>query len=144
MKLEFSQLAVYLPYNLKVLVNNRTTPINTLKGYYFSNEKLCFNSLELYGGFSVEEMKPILRPIDELSDFVEKLYGTLENQDITDFMDDDFLNEHQIYSLVDLEGTNPKYMPYGTLQVLLKHHFDVFDLIAQDLAVSIHDIHQAE
>lgn len=136
MELELKHLALYLPYSVRI------TKEDWGKIFKLDNDGTTLNCVGIDYVLNCKA-KPILRPIDDLSDFVENLYGTLENQDITDFMDDDFLNEHQIYSIVDLEGTNPKYMPFGTLEVLLKYHFDVFDLISQGLALSIHDFPQA-
>lgn len=63
-------------------------------------------------------------------------------QDVTDFFDVDFLDSHNNCSIEEMYVFEPEELPYGTLQVLFKHHFDVFELIPLGLAVSIHDVGQ--
>jgi hypothetical protein len=151
MKLELKHLHDYLLYNVKVqYFDNLIGQVvgymnqdycNPVKIIYNGQDNKNINSLmqsEIF--LKLEDIKLILRPMTDLDSFLEPLYGSLENQDVTDFLDQDFLDEHQIFDIEDLAVTDPRYMPYGTFQLLIKHHFDIFDLIAQNLAVSIHDV----
>lgn len=71
MKLELKHLAPYLPYGLKVKNENRTYKIITINGFYFSKSELILNSIELNGGISSKEIKPILRPLSDLTKEIE-------------------------------------------------------------------------
>ena len=51
----------------------------------------------------------------------------------------DFLSEHNL-EINELKYWEAEYIPYGTLKVLFKHHFDVFGLIVEKLAININEI----
>ena len=132
MKLEIKHLAPYLPYGLKLKIN---TPIGTFDRNF---ELDCGHDFNLH--LSQGNVKPILRPISGFTLYFEYLFDTTDDQNIKEFLDEDFLYDKGIYSWEELVFTEPNYIPYGTLQVLLKYHFDVFELIPAGLTVSIHDI----
>lgn len=134
MKLELKHLAPYLPYGLKVQSSKTETLIGILENKIFVKE---FNLAYPFGNCI-----PILRPISEIEEYFEKLYGMLEHQDVTDFFDVNFLDAHDSCSIEEMYVFEPESLPYGTFQVLCKHHFDVFGLIPIGLAVSIHDVDQ--
>jgi len=81
--------------------------------------------------------KLILRPMADVESYFENLFET--DKDVQTYLNDDFLAGFDV-SINELHMITPEFMPYGTLKVLLKHHFDVFELIGQRLAVSIHDV----
>ena len=76
--------------------------------------------------------------MSDIEDFFEPLYGQLEHQDVTDFLNSDFLAKHVIYDIQELELSKPDFIPHGTFNVLVKHKFDVFGLIPKGLAISTH------
>ena len=137
MNLELKHLAPYLENGITVKVKDNIFKIIGLTST--SVIRIGINGHGLVQE-KIEDVKPILRPMSVLKIYLDPLYGTLENQDVTDFLDQDFLDEHKIFSLDDLAITDPRYIPFGTLQLLLKHHFDVFDLITQKLAISIYNV----
>ena len=146
-----NQIKHYLPYNLKCEILDYKSDYvgdkyETIKGYYLLNNKAYFNfkSGRDYAGKNITQFKPILRPMNEVENYFEDLYGRLEHQDVTDYFDADYLDEHDSLTVEEIEDKPIVHLPYGTLQVLLKHHFDVFDLIRVGMAIDINDVSLAE
>lgn len=140
MKIELKHLTSYLPYNLKI----------TKEDWGKIGELVPFIKKDLKG-LQIEidyalttKSKPILRPMNEVEDYFLELYGKLQHQDITDYLDEDFLSSMDNLDISEIGDKKIEYLPYGTIQVLLKHHFDIFDLIAKGLALNINDFSLAE
>ena len=133
--LKTEQLAAYLPYSLMCMVDGKQAKMDSV---YSDGTCTFFDLVESQQGF--KSIKPILRPFDDIGPYFEKLFGCKEHGDVTEFLDEDFLDKHNNLSLVHLEYITATHIPYGTLSVLLKHHFDVFRLIEQGLAISINDL----
>jgi hypothetical protein len=127
-------LAPYFPYNLKG--NYLLSDVVPETKYELRNKLLTTDNFD----FFLKYAKPILRPMQEVEQYFENLYGSLEHQDVTDYFDADFLESHDNIEIEEIQLLEPEQLPYGTLKVLLKHHFDVFDLISKGLAISIHDV----
>jgi hypothetical protein len=136
MKLELKHLASYLPYNLKCDIflaqQNMGTcvwRIRTLDCFYLDKLK---NNLEF--------IQPILRPLSDLNSEIEfhgrKFYPIDELAEIDEVV---VLQ----YSFEFFE-TSMKYLPHWIVQQLLEWHFDIFGLIENGLAISIHDVCQAD
>ena len=127
-------LAPYLPYNLKG--NYLLSDVVPETKYELRNKLLTTDNFD----FFLKYAKPILRPIQDVEQYFEDLYGRLEHQDVTDFFDADFLQSHDNIEIEEIQLLEAEQLPYGTLKVLLKHHFVVFDLISKGLAISTHDV----
>ena len=122
-------LAPYLSYGLKVIFEGKggrileVTGIRKIKtnDIYFSteNETLC-----------IDTFKPILKPLSDFYDI-----------NAPAFIDTNFDIPTQL-ALVDLCSKKQHYssVRYSDMQEFLREHIDVFNLIEQDLAVSIHDV----
>jgi hypothetical protein len=134
MKLELKHLAPYLPYELHGIIFYTKTD--------FEKTKLCIkdglnNEADiaswLLGSYQV---KPILRPLADLNSLIEvnnrKFYPIDELAEIDEVV---VLQ----YSFEFFE-TSMKHLPHWIVQQLLEWHFDVFGLIEQGLAISIHDV----
>ena len=143
MKLELKHLAPYLPFNLYFqrfeheCIDKTKTPVIYSQEKYPIKTQL--NEVTL-NSFNYNENKPILRPMYELSDYFLELYGSLEHQDVTDYFDEYYLGSFFNLEIHEIASTRPEYLPYGTLQVLFKHHFDVFGLIEKGLAIDIKNL----
>ncbi|WKW45463.1 hypothetical protein P3875_06640 [Myroides sp. JBRI-B21084] len=127
-------LAPYLPYGLKG--NYLLSDVVPETKHELRDKLLTTDNFD----FFLKYAKPILRPIQEVEQYFERLYGSLEHQDVTDYFDADFLESHDNIEIEEIQLLEAEQLPYGTLKVLLKHHFDVFDLISKGLAISIHDV----
>ena len=135
------QISSYIPYGLTLKAHNGIgklkgidTTHNSIMLYYWING----NSMR---SFSID-CKPILRPMSDIEDYFEQLYGRLEHNDVTEYLDADFLDDHDHLEIEDLQNVKPEIIPYGTLKVLLKHHFDIFGLIDKGLAINYKEIYK--
>ena len=131
-KLTIEHLSPYLPYGLKIYVPD----------YKYEREiyQLSENALiTKYFGKKIyfEDIKPILRPIQGVEQYFENLYGCVEHQDVNDYFDVDFLKSHDNIEIDEIQFLKVEELPFGTLKVLLKHHFDVFGLIEKGLAIPV-------
>jgi hypothetical protein len=138
MKLELKHLAPYLPYGLNINeggVNRELTGIKIKK-----DGSLCVNYDSIMYA-ALGNFKPVLRPLSDLSKELKlkdgsRLYPSeqlgISSIDIDGIVYDG--NEHY--------GIN--YLFYTHIKALLEWHFDVFGLIEKGLAISIHDVVQAE
>ena len=119
----------YLEYELKILSNQNE--ILTLTGIrnetYFIKE---VNNNYAYG--DVSDLKPILIPLSDFYDI-----------NAPAFIDTNFDIPTQLV-LVDLCSKKQHYsgIKYSDMQEFLRENIDVFNLIEQNLAISIHDVRQ--
>ncbi len=122
MKLKLKHIAPYLPYQLLCL--EKTVDSTPIKGELISIKKTALCYIEHpeweYFKFSIDRIKPILRPLSDLMKQIKWEDGTYQMTDEDDF---------------DLENTS-----YNTVQEYLKRHFDIFGLIDAGLAVDINSL----
>ncbi len=140
-QLTINEIAPYIPYKTECIYTgtNERKRIVGADIYSIKLQNLDENFFVLSTVFDYKEIKPILRPLSDLIPFIKERYGMLEHQDITGYFDADFLEEHSL-EIDDIENTEVNHIPYGTLQVLLKHHFDIFELIDKGLAIDINTL----
>lgn len=122
MKKELKHITHYLPYGLKIMVHDDFEMEMTHKRIQDSFEDdLKFISVD--GVIEDFHCKPILRPISDLSknEFPFKI-GTYTS-------DFEFILEDTEFQL---------------FEKMLELHFDIFGLIEKGIAISIHDVEQAE
>jgi hypothetical protein len=127
-------LAPYLPFKLKFITTN---------GYIYEMEGVsCFD--EVYcstGNFKLSSIKPILKPISDLSLLVieefEK-YDGIRNGKVNQEIINLFCEENGVDEII--ENIELKSLPYECIEFMFKNHYDFFGLIDKGLAVSIHDV----
>lgn len=133
MKLELKHLAPYLPYGLKIhWKTSKKTSIVMMKP---SN----ILDVEIY----TTNFKPILRPIEDLTKEIERNGRKYSLDSIIfpkDEYSDDFTRKVAIEELKLSNAIHHITTPYSIVEVLLKHHFDVFGLIEQGLAININTV----
>ena len=138
-KLKLEHIACYLPYRLKayypyktmsgVVVENKIFTIDSIvqdgRGYpYWTHDKKFLSNTSFNGkGFNTSDFKPILRPLSDLTK------EELKNQGFETHID--YLTH---------EKGNPIFAPYQMVEYLFSQHFDIFNLIDQDLAIDINKI----
>lgn len=135
-ELKLKHLAHYLPYGLKIKGGN---PIRI--------DDLTPQRL----GTIIEidtKIKPILRPLSDLTKIIEYRTGTYC---VMDLYYDIEQNERDLF---ELEGVIPQYwqstiemfknwptrIDWGFVKIMLEHHFDVFGLIDKGLAIDINTL----
>lgn len=131
-ELTSKRLAPYLPYRL----NTDKGILSLLEVNYCECKKAM-----LATRFSIESIKPILRPI---SDITKEIEVNGEKFVPIDFIVDNFhisiaKNSPKDEFLIDCKIGSVLKHSYNIIQKLLEWHFDIFGLIEQDLAISIHD-----
>lgn len=133
MNLELKHLSPYLPYKLKIIktTTQSNSEIIEMKQLDILNKAIYINNIFVFN----KNHQPILKPLSEIQPYFKNLYGSLDHQDVTDYLDEDFLNSMDALDISEIGYKKIEYLPYGTLKVLLKHHFDVFDLIEAGLAI---------
>ena len=151
MNLELKHLAPYLPYELKIFDNSKSKKIIENKNNDFLFENLPDEYVSAFGRTGLEQvlrddlLKPILRPIEDLSLLVieefEK-YDGKRNGKANDEIINLFCEENGVDEII--ENIVLSSLPYECIEFLFKNHYDFFDLISQGLAVSIHDVVQAD
>jgi hypothetical protein len=132
--LTLEHLAPYLPYGLKMIFEGKKGRIVEVTGLRVAgiNEKtsklIYFSSIS--ETLSIRYFKPILRPLSDFYDI-----------NAPAFIDTNFDISTQLV-LVDLCSKKQHYsgVRYSDMQEFLREHIDFFNLIEQDLAVSIHDV----
>lgn len=139
MKLEIKHLAPYLPYGLKFksLITHEIDElkmVNLKKGFYGGNQDYIVEEEEGIICHSIKEIKPILRPLSDLTKEIEidgvKFVPVFHTKELKE----DFIlsgDESYFYNCMDL---------YEDFQKLFTWHFDVFGLIPAGLAIDINTI----
>ncbi|QRE03476.1 hypothetical protein H0H26_11385 [Flavobacterium psychrophilum] len=134
MKLELKHLAPYLPYKLNVQW------LRTEDNSFQISE---FNFCDAYWLFNRSNLKPVLRPLSNFgdSDDTRKVHEFIGLGKWCEAYDDYFNAWFDDLANVDKLILQA---PQEMFNYFLANHFDVFGLIKNDLAISIHDVVQAE
>ena len=136
--LTLKEIATYLPYALKIKVENDTSVTFTMSGIDCLLNAVNYAKGVWYESSSrIEDIKPILRPLSDLKNEIEingeklvpavylSLVGNYKNVWGFEF---DGIHYWEILSCIK------------EVEKLYEWHFDVFNLIERGLAVSIHDV----
>jgi len=128
MKLELKHLAQYLPYELRY-ANTKNDKIYTMKSV--SNG---INMVDFGWGDAMEFelVKPILRPLSDLTERIDK------DEDVT-FLDW-IISEYEIDVIAFIEVNGIERLPYEIMEYLFEWHFDISNLIENNLAIDINTI----
>lgn len=152
-KLELKHLAAYLPYELKGRVDKKS---------YLQNEKerigtitqidvecsdydLVVTGENGYFLCYIEDFKPILRPLSDLTKEIEvngekfvPLDWFEEHEEIDYFADNIWIQYLFNYEKDDIIKLD--LIPYGVMEKLFEWHFDVFGLIEKGLAIDFNTL----
>ncbi len=149
-KLEIKHLAGYLPYGLKIRVEDYRNDyvgreFDKVIGLHQWDKSGLLWSVLTEGGAKpgIDKVKPILRPLSDLTKEIEvggekfvplnKLAFT-NNLKMYQFIDGAF------YSLNYAKYLEIKEMPYIVVEKLLEWHFDIHGLIEKNLAIDINTL----
>lgn len=152
MQIELKHLAPYLPYKLKVTFESDDEYQHSLIGLDITRYggKLI-SPFEDYGTCEIERVRPILRPLSDLTKEIEhnrESFVPVEwfeiGDDSNESLEYDFVNIKIIEKLeviaVHKIHRELSFIPYGVVQKLFEWHFDVFGLIDKGLAVDINTL----
>ncbi len=151
-KLTLDHLAPYLPYEIRVnfrKTERNLTAISLDSPFVFVSAWKGSREKEMV---SIEEIKPILRPLSDLIKEIEhhgKRFIPIEWFEIGDdesenwfsfghgninlINDLNLISTHQVYHDIN-------FLPYAIVQKLIEWHFDVLGLIDEGLAVDINTL----
>lgn len=145
MNLELKHLAPYLPYDLEYAQKKESY---TTEEFYFVKKGVISTKGVVGNVNSILDTNfyfPILKPISDFSLLVieefEKYDGKRNgkaNEEIINL----FCEENGVDEII--ENIVLSSLPYECIDFIFKNHYDFFGLISQGLAVSIHDVVQAE
>lgn len=159
-KLELKHLAPYLPYNLLFVAEAKTwqlTCISTVQEYpiwaenRWDEDKLTFNprinvkSTDSGRGFLLSEIKPILRPLSDLTKEIKHNGEKFVPLERLRKEYSGFYFESNPELLIKSKNTS-MYISLNWInefhKLLFEWHFDVFGLIEKGLAININTINQ--
>lgn len=153
MKLELKHLAPYLPYSLKCWVKDfplefgkpPTNGIHTMHSLYFDGTCTFHHLVESEKGF--QEIKPILRPLSDLTEEIEhngKKFIPTELLDSEDYPIDFIVDTQYEYMICWINSVKKDhhilFLPWGLINQLVEWHFDIFNLIENNLAININTL----
>ena len=129
-KLELKHLAPYLPYGVKILINN-----GEAKSYVKTLEALSV----FYSNALVNPKdKPLLRPLSDLTKVIQH-----NGNEFIPYIEYNYISEF-LEELSTLDHTYMDHVQYKVINVLFELHFDVFGLIEKGLAIDINTIKDAQ
>ena len=146
-KLKLEQIALYLPYDLQWLCLDKESEeyeLHYMTGIFSYSGEMQVQvgsydiSLEDDLEDDVELYKPVLRPLNEVEDFIRNLWDK-GDKTVQEYCSYEFLECHDLL-VEELYNERVENLPYGVLKILLENHFDVFDLIFEGLAIDINEI----
>ena len=126
-KLELKHLAPYLPYKIKGRF--QVKDVNEKAPVEIRNKLLRTDNVD----FFLRYCKPILRPLSDLTK------EELLHQGFWHHID--YLTHELIHHLKNDKDAILK-CPYTHIQYLFEHHYDVFSLIPEGLAIDINTLEQ--
>lgn len=125
MKLELKHIAPYLPYGVQIEVTDYCIEL----GSYEQKKETYTTTLDAYGlHYFNTNVRLILRPLSDLTKEIEHNGEKLVPSKLLNF---DFS---------DLSQFDYEYIPYNLAAFLLEHHFDIFGLIENGLAIDINTL----
>ncbi|GHE35057.1 hypothetical protein [Sphingobacterium griseoflavum] len=135
-KLTLEHLAPYLPYGLKIIDNGE---VNTITGII--GNKVFIEGCHRNGYSSIDEVKPILRPLSDLTKEIDHngerfvpIHRILEAYcfNVSKMSEDEIMS--YVESLIEID------ISYMTVKILCELHFDFQGLIAAGLAVDMNTL----
>lgn len=131
MERELKHLVPYLPYKLKVLVEEESPIIRELRGIIDEDLYFDYNNIGTdMEGIDESYCRPILHPLSDYKDVNSKAMNEL-NCDIID--------QITITELAN-RSTGLDSVPYGVIKIMSKAHIDFQRLIENKLAIDINKI----
>lgn len=141
---ELEYISFYYPYDLKMIFKDEGGRVIDLKNFTKSkNGKLIIHDgyswIWLDNG-SVDNYKPILRPLSYLTKEITIDGETFIPIEVLEKLSS---QETQLLHLELRKTTGKITIPITLLQMLLKWHFDIFGLIAQNKAVDYYKVYKS-
>lgn len=136
MKLELKHLAGYLPYSLNCLVQGEGKKVFDMQGITdLTDVDLHEIGRTVSEQYDIEDVFPILRPLSDLD-----IHELRSNENYPDLE----ISQGSIDKLFKIEiGNDLQCFDISIFEYLFEKHFDIYGLIENGLAISIHDVEEA-
>ena len=143
MKLELKHLAGYFPYGLKGISTEENLGFEVVKGFSIYGKHNTVSLITNVDDIDMILFKPILRPLSDFgdSDDMRKSHEFIGLGKWCKVYDEFFKVWFDDISNIDKLILQA---PQEIFNYFLANHFDVFRLIENDLAISIHNVEQGE
>ena len=128
MELKLEHLAPYLPYGLLGKINDTDSTITL--GVETSNFHFTWSIIMFLG--DRPPIKPLLRPLSQIQSHFEPLWDS--DIDVRTYLSEEYIASFGFESIEEILKHKVEWWPVGFYTTLLKHHFDVFGLIENELA----------
>lgn len=146
MKLELKHLTPYLPYGVGVGCNHYVvdkTDLGIISKYNFLTGVVQFSSKEKDYNTGLEYIKPILRPLSDLTK--EMGFGTHKSYPMQEFYimygaGSGSKKQFEKNYYENIIYTSYLSLSYEAVSKLFEWHFDVFGLIEKGLAIDINTL----
>ena len=136
MKLELKHIAPYLPYGLKFRNGKEFDVVTGID----NNTVISLFRGHLTNFTSIEEIKPILRPLSDLTKEIE--VNGIKYESVEHYFEEIYYTQtfhKQVKSIIQDERWI-NHCEYILVEFLFEHHFDVFGLIPQGLAIDFNTL----
>jgi hypothetical protein len=137
MTIEINHLAAYLPYRLHF-----KTTHSKYQGIYVLQEMNQFGGVSIKdSSLPISRIRPILRPLTDLENITQEdgtCINVLLNIYATQIMDREVISK--LLHAARVGWINSDEIPYGVIKILCSWHFDIFNLLRNNLAISIRDV----
>lgn len=131
MKLKLEHLAPYLPYQLEgYCLANIHTIVEFIKPNRIGGITKFGNHVPIADTF--KGFKPLLRPLSQIQSYFEPLWDS--DIDVRTYLSEEYITSFGFESIEEILEHKVEWWPVGFYTTLLKHHFDVFELIENGLA----------
>jgi hypothetical protein len=127
MKLELKHVIPYLSYRL-IVVDETNEPMD-VEGVDLHMNQIIAERI----GWNLDEVKPVLRNRSHVEEFNVELFKKFGGG----FKSTTHFNQH---FMISIKFKSYKELPYGVIDWLLEHHFDIYGLIEAGLAIDINTI----
>lgn len=128
-QITIEELAGYLPWGLKVK-DEFSGVVMTLNGLSCDNEEgIWLLGSKVLHRRLYTEIKPLVYPLSALTE--------VSKQKFEERTDDGFINwfNSDILDFDDIEILSLEHLPYGTINWLIRNHYDIFNWISRGLAI---------
>lgn len=145
-KLTIEHLAPYLPYRINPLKLKYADGILTLEGISGGWNLELRSGMLVAGNIHVETVIPYLRPMIELKTYQPYLDEYSEPENDIYYKGEDIImdsNGDMTFDMKDTISWQPKFIQ-RTVNIMFKHHFDVFGLIQLGIAIDINTLPHAK
>ena len=143
-QLTLEHLAPYLPYGLKGVSIKENLGIETVKGFsiYGRDNTVCLSTN--VDDIDLVLFKPILIPLSDLTKEIEVNGEKFVPMDKIKLLcnDESFSVNQKAEVVMYLDGSweRPNNWTYELMVLLFQWHFDIFNLIPQNLAIDINTL----